>query len=223
MSDSRKRSKISRHFNKSDNTRAEYRVCKIQISYRAGSMSNLHRHMRTVHPSVQLEEKRQASEPAINEGAGVCTAATAALCTASSRTPPQPPKPTTHSSMSQFLQKSLTPAGRDTIDEELAKTHRISNHFQSWMTRNRGFRHYSCTQSSVCNSKQENTPEKSSQAYMTENALRCKRGLKKATAVCLTTDSETSRNTTSYLSVTCHSCPVFWIVLSSVTDALLRT
>lgn len=52
--------------------------------------------MRTVHPSVQSEEKRQASEPAINEGASVSTAtvAAAALSTASSSTPPQLPKPT---------------------------------------------------------------------------------------------------------------------------------
>lgn len=39
---------------------------------------------------------------------------------------------------------------------------------------------------------------------MTKNVLHCRRELKKATAVCLTTDSWTSRTTTSYMSVTCH-------------------
>lgn len=36
---------------------------KIKLSYRDGSTNNLHRHMRTVHPTVQLEEMREASVP----------------------------------------------------------------------------------------------------------------------------------------------------------------
>ena len=72
MSDGRKRSKI------------ECRVCKVKISFGGGSTNNLHRHIRTVHPSVQLEEKRQASEPATNEGASFPTAtvavAAASMC-----------------------------------------------------------------------------------------------------------------------------------------------
>lgn len=88
MSDNRKRSKIWTHFNNINQTKAECRVCKTKISYRAGSTNNLHRHMRTVHPSVQLEEKRQPSK--INEGATVSTATVAAtaVSTASSSTPP---------------------------------------------------------------------------------------------------------------------------------------
>ena len=66
VSDGRKHSKI------------ECRICKVKISYEAGSTNNLHRHIRTVHPSVQLEEKRQESEPAANESASLSTATVAA-------------------------------------------------------------------------------------------------------------------------------------------------
>ena len=67
--------------------------------------------MRTVHPSVQLEEQRQAIEPAINESASVFTSTVAAaLSRASSSTSPQLPKPSTQSIL-------------------------ISNHFQLWMTK----------------------------------------------------------------------------------------
>ena len=45
MSDGRKRSKI------------ECRECQVKLSYGADSINNMHRHMRTVHPSVQSEEK----------------------------------------------------------------------------------------------------------------------------------------------------------------------
>ena len=69
MSDTRKRSKIWNHFNFLDNTKAECRVCKKRISYRAGSTNNLHRYLRTVHPSVQWEDKTQSVECDINEGA----------------------------------------------------------------------------------------------------------------------------------------------------------
>ena len=65
MTDEKKRSKI------------ECRVCKVKISYGAGSTNNLHRHIGTVHPSVQLEEKIQASKPATNEGASLSTATAA--------------------------------------------------------------------------------------------------------------------------------------------------
>ena len=64
-------------------------------------MNNLHRHMRTIHPSVQLEEKRQAGEPATNESASVSTATVAAVSGASPSTPQQLRKPTTQSSMSR--------------------------------------------------------------------------------------------------------------------------
>lgn len=104
--------------------------------YRAGSTNNLHRHIRTVEPTVELESKTQAMEPAINEGVSADVAAPA-----SSSTSPQAPRPTIHRSMSQFLQKTMTPAKQKTVDEELAKM--IAEDFQPFSTvEDRGFRSY---------------------------------------------------------------------------------
>ena len=64
-------------------SKCECGVLKVKISYRAGSTNNLHRHIRTVHPSVQLEEKRQTSEPAANEGASSCALTVAAAAASS--------------------------------------------------------------------------------------------------------------------------------------------
>ena len=61
MSENRKISSIWMHFDSCDNIKAQCRICKVKLSYRAGSTNNLNRHLRTVHPAVQLEEKRQAS------------------------------------------------------------------------------------------------------------------------------------------------------------------
>ena len=64
--------------------------------------------MRTEHPSVQLEEKRQASKPAANEGASLSTATVAAAAASTvCSSPPQPPGPTTQSATTQFVQKAM--------------------------------------------------------------------------------------------------------------------
>ena len=78
----RKLSKIWMHFNNIDNTK-ECRVCKVKISYRAGPTNNL--------PSVQLEEKKQASELATDEGACSSTATVAAMSVSTANAPPQQP------------------------------------------------------------------------------------------------------------------------------------
>ncbi len=138
-----KHSIIWMHFNYIDNTKAEFRLCKVKISYQAGSTSNLHRHMRTVHPTVKLAEKRQASEPTTNRSASVsaATVAAAPASTASSCAPPQPPRSTTQSSMSQFMQKTMTPARQNTVDEELASM--TARDFQPFsIVDDTGFRSY---------------------------------------------------------------------------------
>jgi len=206
MSDNRKRSKIWTHFNYIDQTKAACRFCKTKISYRAGSTNNLHRHLRTVHPSVQLEEKRQASEPNINEGASMSTATVAAtaVSTASSSTPPQPPKSTTQSSMSQFLLKSMTPSRQKTIDEELAKM--IACDFQPFsVVDDKGFRRFVHALNPMYAIPCRKTlSQKTIPGLYDRERASLQERVKKATAVCLTTDSWTSRTTTSYLSVTCH-------------------
>lgn len=110
--------------------------------------------MRTIHPTVELENKTQAIEPAINEGVSADVAAPA-----QSSTSPQAPRPTIHRSMSQFLQKTITPAKQKTVDEELAKM--IAKDFQPFsIVEDRGFRSYTL----LCASKQENTFPKNNPA-----------------------------------------------------------
>ena len=159
MGDTRKRGKIWNHFNFIDNTNAECRVCKKKMSYRAGSTNNLHRHLRTVHQSVQWEDKTLSLECDINEGASVSTATVAAaVSTASCSIPPHPCKHTTQSSMRQFLQKSVFTARQNSIDEELAKM--IALDFQPFsVVDDKGFRKFihALNVCNVCNSKQENT------------------------------------------------------------------
>ena len=52
----RKRSCIWIHFDDVENTAARCKSCKAKIAHRSGSTTNLHRHMRRVHPAVQLEQ-----------------------------------------------------------------------------------------------------------------------------------------------------------------------
>ena len=130
----------------------------MKISYEAGSANNLHGHIRTVHPSVQLEEERHTSEPAANESASLSTAtvAAASLSTASSSTPPpQPARPPTQSSMTQFVHKSTTPVRQNTFDEELAKM--VACEFQLCSIVDDREKLSSCSRSNVCYSKQENS------------------------------------------------------------------
>ena len=149
-----------------------------KISYRAGSTNNLHRQLRTVHPLVQWEDKTQSVECDVNEASSVSTATvaaaaavSAAVSTASCSKPPHSPKPETQSSMKQYLQKSVSPAKQNSIDEELAKM--IALDFQPFsVVDDKGFRKFI---HAIPSSK----TKKSSQAYMTENMHHCKRGLKK--------------------------------------------
>jgi hypothetical protein len=58
------------HFNNVDNVRAQCRISQNEISYKADSMHNLHRHVRIVHPTVKLPvaELRETSGPASDSG-----------------------------------------------------------------------------------------------------------------------------------------------------------
>lgn len=101
---SRKHSSIWNHFNDVDNVKAQCRICQNEISYKAGSTHNLHRHMRTVHPTVKLAELRETSGPT-SDGGGATGASTSRgdISTQSSRPNPQPTA-TQSSIMDQFMQ-----------------------------------------------------------------------------------------------------------------------
>ncbi|KAK7881406.1 hypothetical protein WMY93_029815 [Mugilogobius chulae] len=185
-------------------------VTSLDTSQRkAGSTNNLHRHLRTVHPSVQWEEKMHTVETGINESATVSTAAAAAaaapaLSTASCSTQKQPPKHTTQSSMRQFLPKPMTTAKQTTTDEELAKM--IALDFQPFsIVDDRGFNKfvYALNPMYALPSRKTLCQKMIPDLYHRQQESLQER-VKKATSVCLTTDSWTSRTTTSFLSVTCH-------------------
>ncbi|XP_051241559.1 E3 SUMO-protein ligase ZBED1-like [Dicentrarchus labrax] len=124
--------------------------------------------------------------------------------TASASIPPQPPRPTSQSSMSQFLQKAITPAKQNSVDEELAKM--IARDFQPFsIVEDKGFRSYTRALNPMYALPSRKTLSQKifPGLYDKERALLLER-VKKATGVCLTTDCWTSRTTTSYMSVTCH-------------------
>ena len=162
-------------------------------------------------------EKRSARDSA-NEGASVSTPATVAAPmseASASISPPQPPsRPTSQSSMGQFLQKAMTPAKQGSI-EKLAKM--IAQDFQPFsIVEDKGFQSYTY----ALNLMHKTLYQKIIPGlYDKELALLLER-VKKATGVCLTTDCWTFRTTTSYLSVTCHfienymvSCVIFYVFL----------
>lgn len=200
---SRKHSSIWMHFNNVDNVRAQCRICQNKISYKAGSTHNLHRHMRTVHPTVKLAvaELRETSGPASDSG-GASTSTRGDVSTQSSRPTPRPTA--TQSSMDQFMPKSMSVAKQGQIDIALAKM--IATDFQPFsIVEDRGFRNYSNSLNPMYTIPSRKTLSKSliPQLYESTQASVWER-VQKATAVCLTTDCWTSRVTTSYMSVTCH-------------------
>lgn len=194
------------HFNNLNNTKSECRICQIKISYRAGSTNNLHRHIRTVHPTVQLEEKRQASVPATeHENASASTGTVAAAVSTATPQASGTPRPVaTQSSISQYMPKAMTPARQNTVDEELAKM--IASDFQPFsIVEDKGFRSYSHALNPmyVLPSRKTLSQTTIPRLYDRERASLQER-VQKVTAVCLTTDCWTSRTTTSFMSVTCH-------------------
>lgn len=107
----------------------------MKITLRAGSTTDLHRHIRTVHPTVQLEERGQASTPPTSTDPGVSHPKTTATAAASTGFPTHASitSPTaTQSKISQFIPKQMTPAKQNSIDDELAKM--IATDFQPFST-----------------------------------------------------------------------------------------
>ncbi|XP_051778436.1 E3 SUMO-protein ligase ZBED1-like [Erpetoichthys calabaricus] len=114
------------------------------------------------------------------------------------------PRPTTQSSMRQFVQKAITPVKQNTIDEELAKM--IAHDFQPFsIVEDKGFRTFTHALNPfyVIPSRKTLSHKIIPNLYDRKRASLQER-VKKAPGVCLTTDCWTSRATTSNMSVTCH-------------------
>ncbi|XP_031170181.1 uncharacterized protein LOC116060640 isoform X2 [Sander lucioperca] len=56
MGQTRKRSSIWMHFSNKGNDKAECNICRSNLSYKSGSTNNLHRHLKSHHPGVQVAE-----------------------------------------------------------------------------------------------------------------------------------------------------------------------
>lgn len=142
MSDTRKRSSIWLQFKDNGNNKAECIHCKMKITLRAGSTTNLHRHMRTVHPTVQLEERGQASTPSTDPGVSHHQkTATAAASTGFPTHAGITSLTAAQSKISQFIPKVMTPSKQHSIDEELAKM--IATDFQPFsIVEDRGFKSF---------------------------------------------------------------------------------
>ncbi|XP_037389152.1 E3 SUMO-protein ligase ZBED1-like [Pygocentrus nattereri] len=187
--------------------------------------------MRTSHSSVLLEESRPEREPSDSASASTATTSSGAIistltassaATTSAPIPTSqpgshPPASTTHSSIKQFLQKSLTPARQNAIDEELAKME--ARDFQPFsIVEDVGFRSYSHALNPmyVVPSRKTLSQKIIPGLYEAARASLQER-VKRASAVCLTTDCWTSRATTSFMSVTCHFIENYSMV-SSLLD-----
>lgn len=102
------------------------------------------------------------------------------------------------------MQKSMSVAKQGQIDIALAKM--FATDFQPFsIVEDRGFRNYSSSLNPMYTIPSRKVISKSliPQLYESTRASVQER-VKKATAVCLTTDCWTSRMTTNYMSVTCH-------------------
>lgn len=163
-------------------------------------------------------------EPAINEGVSADVAAPA-----SSSTSPQAPRPTIHRSMSQFLQKTMTPAKQKTVDEELAKM--IAEDFQPFsIVEDRGFRSYTHALNPMYVLPSRKTLSKKIilQLYYEKHVLLLERVKKKTPLPFVSTTAGHSElpHPTCQLHATLLKssrwCPVCWIVFSSVKNTHLR-
>lgn len=125
--------------------------------------------------------------------------------------------------MSQFLQKSLTPARQNTIDEELAKM--VARDFQPFsIVDDKGFRRFTHALNPMyaIPSRKSLSQKIIPGLYNRERASLQETVKKQLTAGHPEPPHPTCQLHATLLKIT-KWCPVFWIVLSSVTDTLLRT
>lgn len=194
----RKKSAIWNFFNPSGDTSAVCTTCKATISFKGGSTANLHRHLKSRHPTLQLAEVRRGQEGTGGQGAGARgQQALPPTTSARSRAAEQVP-------MTQFLHRPMNAVWQKEVDEKLIKM--ITTDLQPFsVVEDKGFREYT----KALNPSYTLPGRKVlSQTMVPDRFLKCQAKVKgkvaQAASVCLTTDCWTSQTTTSFLSVTCH-------------------
>lgn len=201
------------HFSREENSKAKCSICQKVISFKSGSTNNLHRHLKTQHPTLQVTGLRAEPDSDNNSDTDVSIASSASTSSAAVATAASDPTGPTlpgqarpkrkQTSISQYLPPVLTPLRQEKIDEELAKM--IATDFQPFsIVEDIGLKKYSqALNPSYIPPSRKALAQKVTDMYDRETAS-LKRRVSKVPAVCLTTDCWTSRTTASYMSVTCH-------------------
>lgn len=187
-------------------------MCKGSISIKAGSTNNLHRHIKTKHPTVQMTQVSVASSSVpttASDGgtsASTSTSGITTTATVSSNTAVSASRPIVgvQASLSQYMTKALGQSKQKTLDEELAKL--IALDYQPLsIVEDKGFRSFTnaLNPSYILPSRKTLSKSLIPQLYDKTRAALQER-IDKASAVSLTTDCWTSIATCSYMSITCH-------------------
>lgn len=203
MSESRKRSSIWLHFTDTGDEKPECRICKAKISIKAGSTTNLHRHLRNTHSILQEREpSRRQSCKSIKPGKVLCLKPSSS--TVSNVLPETAAIAHSSTGQTKTSTKKMTSHKWKNVDEELAKM--IARDFQPVsIVEDKGFKAFvhALNPMYVPPSRQTLSQTIIPRLYNTEHAL-WQDKVKKASAVCLTTDCWTSRTRCSNMSLTCH-------------------
>lgn len=191
----RKKSVVWNFFNQTSATTGTCTTCKAVISFKGCSTANLHRHIKTRHPTLQLTEVREEAQ-----------------------TSQAQPAPRAHraqgdqTTLTNFLQRPMNPLWQKNVDEKLLMM--IATDLQLFsIVEDVGFREYS----KALNPSYKLPSRKTiSQSLIPDCFLKCHAAVKEkvahAEAVCLTTDCWTSRANSSFMSVTCHFIDDFEMV-----------
>lgn len=226
MSESRRKSVVWTQFNYMSDKAAVCKICKAKLSTKGGSTANLLRHLGTKHPTVHLQEVRQdpaptdpststapastvqasdttttpvsatCTAPAISTGPGPASVATAGAT--------RPRARGTQARLTHSVSGPIDPLRQKALDEVLAKM--IARDFQPYsIVEDPGFRQFTkeLNQHNVLPSRKTLSNTIIPDLYRRTHE-KIKQRVRRAQAVCLTTDCWTSRTTTSLMSVTCH-------------------
>ncbi|KAL7380553.1 hypothetical protein ABVT39_019619 [Epinephelus coioides] len=164
MNDSRRKSAVWTQFNLISATAASCTLCKAKLSTKGGSTANLHRHLRTKHPTVQLLQVRDEPQPepaptasstsTAPAASGTSTVSTAPTSSSSTITGPAPAtvatrratgrpraRGGTQARLTHFVSRPIDPLRQRAFDEMLARM--VAKDFQPYsIVENTGFRQF---------------------------------------------------------------------------------
>uniref|UniRef100_A0A3Q3FFT6 BED-type domain-containing protein n=1 Tax=Labrus bergylta TaxID=56723 RepID=A0A3Q3FFT6_9LABR len=182
-------------------------ICKAKLSTKGGSTANLHRHLKSKHPTVQLEQVRQEPQPAptVEDSSSTSTAPASTRTAVSTQGATDRPRARrAQATLTHFVSRPIDPMRQRAMDEVLAKM--IALDLQPFsIVEDKGFRQYTkeLNPNYVLPSRKTLSNSIIPELYRRTHE-KVQERVDKAEAVCLTTDCWTSRTTTSFMSVTCH-------------------